>query len=494
MATPFQSFPAALLVLSPRLTRTGSPDASVEGINTTTLGDGCWCYCAENKGEYQLDKQDNTTPPDGNTVIAPTTGPGRWKLFSGSGGGACPALSRVYYVDASTTTPLANQTGASCAPFASIQQAIDAVPVRTTIFDVTVPWTFRIAPGIYDEDITLRDDGVVVLEAIGNPGAPFLLDIAVLLFDPIGLAPHNITVQGMPLLTGSPFAVATFRNFLFGDMLRTGDDAEIAIVFDASFAFGTIDGQPGTGELSSIGLTNGTSVATALTATHLLMKNGATVAGPATTGGATILDDSQVLELTGLTSAAGGVGLVDSAVVMLTLPAAPAGVGGTVQNSRIQAITGDASALAFDNFSTGWYAAGAPAGLDSTLAYQQFYSSEAPSGGRFIVLNAGDITPVTIARDGVNPWLPNVYMLAPPVATVSMLLLPPLPDWFGGAQYVTPGLVTFSRELIVKNRGLGTVSIVPQAGEFINGGGALAVPPGATVTLLALKGVDWETI
>lgn len=74
----YQDFPPSLLRLSPRLTRTGDPSASLQGINTTELGDGCWCYCVENKGEYQLDKQDNSTPPDGNLVIAPTAGPGRW--------------------------------------------------------------------------------------------------------------------------------------------------------------------------------------------------------------------------------------------------------------------------------------------------------------------------------------------------------------------------------------------------------------------------------
>ncbi len=74
----FQDFPPALLTLSPRLTRVGAPSASVEGINTTLLGDGCWCYCIEKKGEYQFDRADDTTPADGNLVIAPTAGPGRW--------------------------------------------------------------------------------------------------------------------------------------------------------------------------------------------------------------------------------------------------------------------------------------------------------------------------------------------------------------------------------------------------------------------------------
>jgi hypothetical protein len=88
MTTPYQDFPAALLTLAPRLTRTGDPSASVQGINTTLLGDGCWCYCVENKAEYQLDRADNSTPADGDVVIAPTAGPGRWFKRLPTTGGA----------------------------------------------------------------------------------------------------------------------------------------------------------------------------------------------------------------------------------------------------------------------------------------------------------------------------------------------------------------------------------------------------------------------
>lgn len=77
----YQGFPPALLTLSPRSTRVGSPDASVAGINTTTVADGAFVYCRENAETYRLDKQDNTTPPDGTNVIEPLSGPGRWKLI-----------------------------------------------------------------------------------------------------------------------------------------------------------------------------------------------------------------------------------------------------------------------------------------------------------------------------------------------------------------------------------------------------------------------------
>jgi len=85
----FQGFPPSLLILSPRLTRTGDPAASVQGINTTTLADGALVYCEENKAEYQLDRT-SAAVPDGNVVIAPVAGPGRWlKVLPAGGGGAC---------------------------------------------------------------------------------------------------------------------------------------------------------------------------------------------------------------------------------------------------------------------------------------------------------------------------------------------------------------------------------------------------------------------
>ncbi len=88
----FQDFPPALLILSPRLTVAGNPSASVVGINTIALADGSFVYCLENKGEYQLDKRDDTTPPDGSNVLAPLAGPGRWKRTNQSSGGAALAF------------------------------------------------------------------------------------------------------------------------------------------------------------------------------------------------------------------------------------------------------------------------------------------------------------------------------------------------------------------------------------------------------------------
>lgn len=98
MPGPIQFFPTASMLLSPRVTLTSDPATSVQGINTYTLADGTLVYCIENGETFRLDRADSTTPPDGTTVIKPTAGPGRWKLFVAM---VPPALPTKYY-DAST--------------------------------------------------------------------------------------------------------------------------------------------------------------------------------------------------------------------------------------------------------------------------------------------------------------------------------------------------------------------------------------------------------
>jgi hypothetical protein len=83
---PFQPFPPASMILSPCVTLTGDPSASVQGINTTTLADGALVYCEGSKTTFRLDKADAATAPDGTSVIQPAAGPGRWKAFGVIGG------------------------------------------------------------------------------------------------------------------------------------------------------------------------------------------------------------------------------------------------------------------------------------------------------------------------------------------------------------------------------------------------------------------------
>lgn len=117
----FQLFPPASMVQSPRLTREGNPSASVVGINTTPLADGAVVYCVENKVTYRLDKA-SVAAPDGNLVLAPLAGPGRWVATPSA---EAPSQMGFYWISESTTVAPADQDGSPQKPFSTLQAAID---------------------------------------------------------------------------------------------------------------------------------------------------------------------------------------------------------------------------------------------------------------------------------------------------------------------------------------------------------------------------------
>lgn len=84
----FQAFPPALMILSPRLTKEGDPGSSVVGLDTTPLADGALTYCLENQLAYRLNKV-SAAAPDGNLVLAPLNGPGRWLAAVAPAGESC---------------------------------------------------------------------------------------------------------------------------------------------------------------------------------------------------------------------------------------------------------------------------------------------------------------------------------------------------------------------------------------------------------------------
>lgn len=151
MGAPLQSFPASLLTLSPRETRVGDPSASVAGVNTTLLADGCVLYCIENKGVYRLDRT-STATPDGNLVIAPVAGPGRW-LLQGSGSGAVIASYESRSVEVTTVT----STTDTALPIANAGAAMG--------FDL-LPWTNGARLLLWCSVTAMQDDGETGFEML----------------------------------------------------------------------------------------------------------------------------------------------------------------------------------------------------------------------------------------------------------------------------------------------------------------------------------------
>lgn len=75
------------MLLSPRLTTRGDPSSSLQNINTSQLADGAECYVEANKTLYRLDRT-STSTDSGDAVVAPISGPGRWKPAQSSGAGS----------------------------------------------------------------------------------------------------------------------------------------------------------------------------------------------------------------------------------------------------------------------------------------------------------------------------------------------------------------------------------------------------------------------
>lgn len=71
------SAPAALRVLDSAVTLAGDPESSLEGINTYELPDGALVYSIENQVLYRFNRS-STATADGDRIVAPTAGPGRW--------------------------------------------------------------------------------------------------------------------------------------------------------------------------------------------------------------------------------------------------------------------------------------------------------------------------------------------------------------------------------------------------------------------------------
>jgi len=151
----FQNASLGSMLVAPRLTlTTGNPGASVAGINTTTLADGAFVYCVANQGGYQLDRT-STAAPNGTSIIAPDTGPGRWILKLSGAGAAIPPWSLVKIVDSLTAVPLAQQDGSVGAPYSTIQGAITANP--------GVPLALQLVAYVYAESVVVPAGAPIVL-------------------------------------------------------------------------------------------------------------------------------------------------------------------------------------------------------------------------------------------------------------------------------------------------------------------------------------------
>lgn len=86
-----------------------------------------------------------------------------------------PPAARDLYVDGGTAVAPANQIGSMCAPFSTISAALASIPPPASSSDQASFFVLHIAPGIYDEDLTIPSGRNVKLwpegqVTLGRPG------------------------------------------------------------------------------------------------------------------------------------------------------------------------------------------------------------------------------------------------------------------------------------------------------------------------------------
>ncbi len=149
----------ALRTLGSRQTLLGAQN-SLQSVNTWTLDDGARCYVTATHAEWQLHK-DSTAAPDGSTIIAPASGPGRW-IVDSLAEGSVRAFVGNYYVDPDFS---GIQTGSQSNPFTTIAAAF-AFGSASGVTNGTIV----LAPRNIVENVTFPTVGSWDLVGVVSPG------------------------------------------------------------------------------------------------------------------------------------------------------------------------------------------------------------------------------------------------------------------------------------------------------------------------------------
>jgi hypothetical protein len=185
-------------------------------------------------------------------VFNASTGDYEPRTLPAGGGGTVPALSTVFYVDAGTTTPLADQDGSIGAPYADLQDALDARATDTFIN------TFLLTPQATPYGAVSLPNGVAAsLIGLGGEGNtdPVVIGAVTLGTDSF-LSIENVRTGDV---TG-PGAFRAFGTFSCGDVSVASVVAE------------------GTGLSDPSSLMNSVTATQSIVLTGVLMNAGAIVA------------------------------------------------------------------------------------------------------------------------------------------------------------------------------------------------------------------------
>jgi hypothetical protein len=140
----------------------------------------------------------------------------------------CPPLFRTLYVDGQTLVAPADQDGAICSPFSTIQAALDSIPTPpdlSDLADLVQPFELLCAPGIYPEDVVIPTTGYSIsIRGNGRSGPAFPISFfafgapstpgASVLISSFGLAPEGsilIEASGSPWDDDPPTAIPSYQ-------------------------------------------------------------------------------------------------------------------------------------------------------------------------------------------------------------------------------------------------------------------------------------------
>lgn len=186
-----QQFPATLLRLSPRVTLSGDPGSSLQGINTTILADGALCWVSSEQSDYRFSR---SVPIGFTPDVAPSAGPGGWfrsspvdlsygsRAFMGfaevSTSGNAPTLAKSF-----DTTGLADSNYMATAQFSAKGGGVAMLTRRRP---------FQVVGGVLSAIDAIEEIGTDVGADVASVAVDIAVNAASIDFNVTGIAATNL--------------------------------------------------------------------------------------------------------------------------------------------------------------------------------------------------------------------------------------------------------------------------------------------------------------
>lgn len=244
---------------------TGAPGAtrqeSLDGIDTTLLTDGALAWVQGGPAASTLFRLDTTSAavPNGTTIIAPLTGPGRWLALAGGSGGAATILQAAYQpgkapgqlqtIAGAGLTPIEDGTGTATPITALLANSVQSTSIiRAKFFASQASPSAGSAPfgGFFRVELFFPDDAIPDLRIPRSAdfGVPFVALNFSTSVDFNVLYPLSATAAFGGPPTGRVGIQISAGNNNAGDSFRIGVFPEGSTWGDAYIGLEELDGSP----------------------------------------------------------------------------------------------------------------------------------------------------------------------------------------------------------------------------------------------------------